>query len=224
MTYLVCGQRPWARRVFDDTLKRLPGSWYYLDNLEALRMNLLWGPRFIFFLHWSDRVPSYVTEHHEAVGFHMTDLPYGRGGSPLQNLLLAGHRSTVLTMFRLTEEMDAGPIYDKVDLSLEGGAEEIYLRAMRRAAEMIERLVQDPWEPKPQDEPVTEPFRRRRPQDSELCPAGKSLSALYDAVRMTDATGYPRAFLSVGGYRFEFSRAALYSDRVEASVTIREER
>ena len=47
-------------------------------------------PRYIFFLHWDWRVPHVIWQQHECVCFHMTDVPYGRGGSPLQNLILEG--------------------------------------------------------------------------------------------------------------------------------------
>lgn len=59
----------------------------------------------------------------------MTDVPYGRGGSPLQNLILAGHADTQLTALKMVEEMDAGPVYAKRPLSLEGKAQDIYEKA-----------------------------------------------------------------------------------------------
>ena len=61
--------------------------------------------------------------------FHITDLPYGRGGSPLQNLIERGYSSTKLTALRCTADLDAGPIYSQEVLNLAGTAEEIFLRA-----------------------------------------------------------------------------------------------
>ncbi len=43
---------------------------------------------------------------------------------------------------------------------------------------------------------------------------------MHDFIRMLDAEGYPRAFLQHSGFRFEFSRSALYDGRVVADVTI----
>ena len=43
----------------------------------------------------------------------MTDLPYGRGGSPLQNLILKGKKTTKITAFKMIDKIDAGPIYLK---------------------------------------------------------------------------------------------------------------
>ena len=72
-----------------------------------------------------------MLDKYECVAFHMTDLPFGRGGSPLQNLILRGFKETVITAFRVTDEWDAGPIYLKRPLSLEGTAQEIFDRASR---------------------------------------------------------------------------------------------
>ena len=56
----------------------------------------------------------------------MTDLPYGRGGSPLQNLIIRGHKKTKISALRMVNELDAGPIYFKRSLSLNGNAQKIY--------------------------------------------------------------------------------------------------
>ncbi len=46
------------------------------------------GPKYIFFPHWSWVIPKDIYTNFERVIFHMTDVPFGRGGSPLQNLIL----------------------------------------------------------------------------------------------------------------------------------------
>jgi len=148
----------------------------------------------------------------------MADVPYCRGGSPLQNLILRGHRSTKLTALRMINELDAGPVYLKEDLSLEGVAEEIYIRASQSAARMILTMIQKEPDPVPQTgEPVV--FTRRRPEQSEIVRCD-GLSQFFDFIRMLDAEGYPKAFLIYRGFRYEFSRPALYEGRLVADVRI----
>ena len=148
----------------------------------------------------------------------MTDVPFGRGGSPLQNLISRGIRETKLTALRMTETFDAGPVFLKEPLSLDGGAEEIYLRAGKLSARMIEHIARVEPTPMPQKGGAVN-FKRRKPAQSEIkSPA--NLEELYDFIRMLDADGYPRAFLEHKGFRFEFSRAALYDGRVMADVKI----
>jgi methionyl-tRNA formyltransferase len=218
--YLVAGCKSWHRRAFDEVLCKLSGDWHYVGEREELTLAKVreLRPRYAFFLHWSWKVPSEILAEVECVCFHMTDVPYGRGGSPLQNLVVRGHRDTKLTALRMTSEMDAGPVYLKRDLSLEGGAEEIYLRACILSADMVKKIVQDDIQPLPQTgEPVN--FKRRKPEESQITKLD-SLNRVHDFIRMLDAEGYPRAFLSHAGYRFEFSRSALYEGRVLADVTI----
>ena len=218
--YVVAGCKSWHRRAFDEILSKLAGSWHYVgapEQLTVARVREL-HPRYAFFLHWSWKVPAEILEEVECVCFHMTDVPYGRGGSPLQNLIVRGHRSTKLTALRMTPEFDAGPVYLKRNLLLEGGAEEIYLRACTLSADMIKQIVREQMQPLPQTgEPVN--FKRRKPEESEVANL-ESLERLHDFIRMLDAEGYPRAFLSHAGYRFEFSRPALYEGRIVADVNI----
>ena len=78
------------------------------------------GHRWVLVPHWSWIIPATIHERFEVVIFHMTDLPYGRGGSPLQNLIVRGHERTMISAIRCVEEMDAGPVYLKRELSLHG--------------------------------------------------------------------------------------------------------
>ncbi len=218
--YIVAGCKSWNRRVFDETLSKLAGEWHYIGDREQLSHAKIreLRPRYIFFLHWSWKVPQEIVEEVECVCFHMTDVPYGRGGSPLQNLIVRGHRDTKLTALRMTGELDAGPVYLKNDLCLEGGAEEIYIRASALSVKMVQQIVQDEIRPLPQTGEVVN-FVRRKPEESRIGNLD-SLERLHDFIRMLDAEGYPRAFLSHAGYRFEFSRPALYDGKVVADVQI----
>ena len=79
--YLVLGCKPWNRSLFDETLRLLPGRWNYVTSPDDLSVELVrrTSPR-IFFLHWSWKVPEQIVDRYECVCFHMTDVPFGRGG------------------------------------------------------------------------------------------------------------------------------------------------
>lgn len=175
-------------------------------------------PRYIFFPHWSYLIPPDVYQNFECVVFHMTNLPFGRGGSPLQNLIARGIYETKISALRCEKELDAGPIYMKRPLSLDGTAEEIYQRAAGVMEEMIVEMVEKEPKPVPQSgKPVK--FRRRKPEESDL-KAVSNLRQAFDHIRMLDADGYPRAFLETEHLRLEFSQAALKDDHVAADVKI----
>lgn len=218
--YIVASSREWHRPAFERFAQSAPGIWHYVDTPEALTAALgSISPRYIFFLHWSALVPANVFEKHECVCFHMTDVPYGRGGSPLQNLIQLGKTETVMSALRMEKALDAGPVYGKRPFSLQGRAEEIYLRAGELCWEMVRRIVDTQPTPVPQQGEAT-PFRRRTPEQSAL-PTSGELSRLFDYIRMLDAPGYPLAFVQHGDFRLELSHAELSGDELLARVSIR---
>lgn len=184
-------------------------------TLEALRA---FDPAYVFFPHWSSKIPKAIHDEFECVIFHMTDLPFGRGGSPLQNLIVRGFEETRLSALRCVEEMDAGPIYVKRPLSLLGTAEEILMRAGEIIADMILTISVDAPIPVPQSGEIVG-FDRRKPADGSVMNA-KSLTDMFDLIRMLDAEGYPNAFAEVGPFRLEFDRASLRPDMLLADVRI----
>jgi len=150
----------------------------------------------------------------------MTDLPFGRGGSPLQNLLSRGIYKTKISALKVVEEMDAGPIYAKSELDIStGSAEDIYKRAADIIfQEMIPYIIMNEPVPQPQAGKVVS-FRRRNEAESEL-PGFDGLQKVYDHIRMLDAEGYPQAFLVNNGFKYKFSKARMLPDSVKAEVMI----
>ncbi len=218
--YIVVGSKSWNRKVFDQCLVDQSGRWTFIDSHEALNLAKIdkIKPRYIFFLHWSWKVSNELLDKYECVCFHMTDVPYGRGGSPLQNLIVRGHKITKMTALRMTQELDGGPVYYKEPLYLGGNAEEIYIRASYLSAKIIKRIIKEQPNPIAQTGKITI-FKRRQPDESEILGI-ESLDSLYDHIRMLDAEGYPKSFIQYQGFRYEFSRAVLYDGQIKADVTI----
>lgn len=207
--------------MFDAWVGSAPGDWSFIGDRESLTEEAIASidPSMIFLLHWSWKVPRAIIDQYECVGFHMTDLPYGRGGSPLQNLIARGHRETRICAIRLDHGMDTGPVYLRRPLGLDGSAESIYKRATELSLQMAVEIVRERPEPRPQvGEPVV--FRRRRPAQSEILDCD-SAEKVFDLIRMLDAAEYPKAFLEHAGFRFEFSDACWDDGEVTARVRIR---
>jgi methionyl-tRNA formyltransferase len=58
-------------------------NFVYINNENELT-NMLnsYSPEYIFFIHWNWIVSKDIISRYNCVCFHMTNLPYGRGGSP----------------------------------------------------------------------------------------------------------------------------------------------
>lgn len=218
--YIIATVKSWNYAAYHKHAALLPGIWHLVTTPEELNKIIVKvKPKFIFFPHWSWIVPDDLINEYDCVCFHMTDVPYGRGGSPLQNLIARGHKQTKLTALRMVSELDAGPIYLKTNLSLAGTAQEIYESAAEKVYDLIHQIVKE--QPKPIEQ-HGDPFifERRTPDQSEL-PNECSLNTLYDHIRMLDAETYPKAFLEYGAFHFIFEAAILKSNNVEAKVIIR---
>lgn len=218
--FIFASCKRWHLPLFDRLKIDDTANWKYVSNdIELEEVITSTNPKYIFFLHWNWIVPEKIWSAHECVCFHMTDVPYGRGGSPLQNLILAGHTQTMLTALRMVEQMDAGPVYTKKPLNLDGAAEEIYLRAGKLSVEIIQWMIAHNPQPTPQEGQVVV-FKRRKPEQSNLPNIG-NLQNAYDFIRMLDADGYPTAFIEYGDYLVNFRKAKLDGDRIVAEVEIK---
>lgn len=217
---VIATSRSWNESMVKRLNERSGSTFYLVNDPSRLTIDVLSkiAPSYIFFPHWSYIIPENIHENFECVIFHMTDLPYGRGGSPLQNLISRKVYSTKVSALKCVKELDAGDIYLKKDLSLHGNAEEIYLRASEVIEEMILEIIKNQIMPYPQQgEPVA--FRRRIKDEGDIENL-ESLVDVFDWIRMLDADGYPKAFLENKNFRFEFSRASLKDGSVKADVTI----
>ena len=219
-THVIAAHHAWYKRLAAELSKATGDEFIFIENKEQLNSSFLGEvrPRYIFLPHWSSIVPREVYENHECIIFHMTDLPFGRGGSPLQNLIARGIYETKVSAIRCEAELDAGPVYIKKPLSLHGSAEEIYLRTSALVRQMIMEIVQTQPLPTPQQGTPTY-FRRRTPEQSDISGV-QSLGEAFDMIRMLDAQCYPHAFLKTKNLRFEFRRASITADEVQAEVRI----
>ena len=220
MSYVLATSREWNVPMKERLEERTACSFTLITQKDELTLERLrhLQPDYVFFPHWSYIIPEIIFNHFQCIIFHMTDVPFGRGGSPLQNLIARGIYQTKISALRCVKEVDAGPVYMKKDLCLHGSAEEIYLRAGEIIEEMIVEIIQT--NPSPQEQsgkPVA--FQRRKPGQGDISKL-ESLEQVFDHIRMLDADGYPQAFIEMGDFRLEFSRASLKYDKVIADVRI----
>ena len=220
MGIVIVSNKSWHKKFVAEIQQRIGESVTYIDDKSSVTYENFkaLNPKYIFFPHWSYIIPKKIHENFQCIIFHMTDLPFGRGGSPLQNLISRGIYETQLSAIRCIETLDGGNIYLKRPLSLFGSAEEIFLRAAEMIKEMIIEIVRKNPVPVPQKGDAVI-FKRRVPAESNIAEL-TSLNQVFDYIRMLDANGYPAAFLETKYLRLEFSRASLKEDNILADVKI----
>jgi len=179
------------------------------------------NPKYVFFPHWSWIIPKQIYENFECIVFHMTDLPFGRGGSPLQNLISRNIYKTKISAIKVVKELDAGDIYCKEPLDLsQGSAEDIFRKASETIFnKMIPFILKNNPTPKKQEGEIIE-FKRRTPEQSDISKLS-NLKKIYDNIRMLNAEGYPKAFVETENIKIEFQNAKINNkDNVIADCII----
>ena len=134
---------------------------------------------------------------------HASDLPRGRGFSPLVWQVLEGLNVVPLCMIEAADPVDSGAILMREQLVFEGHELNDEMREAMGAAIVGMCLRMMAAEAPPVGEPQAgEPtwFRRRRPEDSRLDP-GKSIAEQFDLLRVVDNQRYP-AFFEHRGRRY----------------------
>ncbi|MDO5978848.1 methionyl-tRNA formyltransferase [Flavivirga spongiicola] len=212
--YIVLSSKVWNVDLVEKLKVYAPESnWHYISKKEDFNKETLERikPDKVFIPHWSYIIPESVFLNFDCVVFHMTDLPYGRGGSPLQNLIANGLEHTKISAIKVVKELDAGPIYLKSDLSLYGTAEEILIRANNVIFNMIIKIKDENPQLTEQEGEITS-FKRRTPKMSSMEDLNE-LEDIFRHIRMLDADGYPHAYLETENFKLEFTRASLKADK-----------
>lgn len=220
-TFIVLSEKKWNKDLVSELSSTTKDDWILISSREDFTVENLRkiNPEIIFIPHWSYIIPSSIFNSFECIVFHMTDLPYGRGGSPLQNLIVRGHKTTKISALRVEEGLDTGDVYLKQELALDGKAQVIYERANAIISQMIIKIVEEkPLAIKQSGEAVL--FKRRTKEMSSIENIEK-LDEIYDYIRMLDADGYPNAFLETKFCKFEFKNVSINEDNtLEANVRI----
>ena len=189
-----------------------------ISNKEELTFEIMSNhkPKYIFFPHWSWIIPSDIYKSFICIVFHMTDLPFGRGGSPLQNLIIRKIYDTKISALRVDGGLDTGDIYlkEKFNISI-GSAEEIFIKLSNIIFEkMIPSLLKKNIIPVKQNGKIVI-FNRRKTNESDINSLSeKTIDKLYDFIRMLDAQGYPKSYLEFDKVKIEFSEVHLKNNKL----------
>ena len=186
-------------------------------NLKFLKKK---KPDIIFFPHWNYLVKKEIFQKYLCIGFHSSPLPYGRGGSPVQNMIVRNFKKTQLCSLKLTKKIDSGPIYMKKEISLKGTGEKIFLNIYRSILDMIFQIEKKIPIAKNQTGKAVY-FKRRKPTDGNLL-ISKNTNEIFNLIRMLDINflNYPKAFIENKKIIFKFKNARLKKNKVVAEVDI----
>jgi methionyl-tRNA formyltransferase len=202
---ILFGYRDWAFEIFDalkqnaklEVVDVITSQEQYLEKCNSFPDDV----DFLLFIGWSWIIPPAVTEKFLCLGIHPSDLPNYRGGSPIQNQIMAGIEQTKVTLMTLSSaKLDAGDIWLKEELDLTGSnMVEIFRNLSLSSVKMLNRFIDqiELMKPYPQLPGEGSYFKRRKPEESRITKdfiLNADLKTIYNFVRcLTDP--YPNAYI-----------------------------
>lgn len=220
--YIIATIKDWNINQFHKSKYKNKKNWFLISEPKMLTFKFINSikPKYIFFPHWNKKVSSKITKNFECICFHETNLPFGRGGSPIQNLILRNYKKTYISAIKMTDVLDGGPIYLKKKLKLNGNADDIFIRASKIIFQMIDIMINKKIFPIDQKGKVTR-FKRIHPKKSKISKKNSSLEKVYNHIRMLDAKTYPTAFIEYGNLRIEFKKPKKKRKMICSEVNIK---
>jgi len=172
MNILYCAYRDWALQILESLQTNFVQHNFDLltdksdleGTLEKRRYDL------ILFVGWSWYVEKNIIEEYYCVCLHPSPLPKYRGGSPIQNQILSGETEGAVTLFRMDDLVDHGPIIFQEEISLTGTLDEIFSEISQVGKLGIELLIDNfpNVSLTPQNEDDASYYSRRTPASSEI--------------------------------------------------------
>ena len=217
MSYVVITRKIWDSKNYTKLNKNIKVFNYIdLKNIKSI------NPKIIFFIHWSKYIPNFIYDRYLCIQFHASNLPKGKGGSPIQNQILAGISKSKISAFKISKKLDSGPLCMKENLSLLGNAEQIFKEIEKKSINMIGKLIKKKKIIFKKQIGKSSYFKRRKPFQSKInLKKIKTLKKLYDFIRMLDAPGYPNAYIELKDFRFTFNHVRRKKNLLETKVIIK---
>ncbi|MFH1824028.1 MAG: formyltransferase family protein [Candidatus Firestonebacteria bacterium] len=192
---IIDNRKSWIWKYFKKIRIKILKQYSYKFNVYKKQEEIRKGE--VLFILGCDRVipQSVLRKHKNNIVIHESDLPKGRGWSPVTWQVERGKNNIIFTLFEAARKVDAGDYYFKSILSLNGTEliEEIRKKVTDKISEMIVYYLEHyPMNPKKQKGKVTY-FRRRQSNDCKF-DINKPVKSQFNRLRVVDNERYPAYF------------------------------
>jgi methionyl-tRNA formyltransferase len=216
MNYIIITKRIWDKKNFQKLNKKIK----VLKKINKNNIDII-NPKLIFFIHWSKMIPKDLYEKYICIQFHLSDLPKGRGGSPIQNQILRNLNRTKISAFKVEKELDSGPICMKQNFVLKGNAINILKNMESQSIKMIKKLIEKKTIKFRRQIGNPTFFNRRKPHESKIDISKiRTIDKFYNFLRMLDAPSYPNAFIQLKDFKISFNDIKKINNIINAKVKI----
>ena len=193
------GYRLWALKIYENLKKKTNYKFKIISSKKKLSLKKInkFNPNFVLFYGWSDKIPNSIIQNFFCIMLHPSALPKFRGGSPIQNQIIRNIKNSKVTLFKMNEKIDSGPIILSKKFSLIGHLDEIFERIINIGTKLTLKVFKNQYVLTDQNNNLATYFKRRKPSESEITLKeikNKTSVYLKNKIRMLEDP-YPNAYI-----------------------------
>ncbi len=181
-----------------------------LDNYEISIFKSsrdLKGGDFLFLISCNEIIKENITNlYNHTLVIHASDLPDGRGWSPLSWQILEGKEKIKLSLIEANQKVDSGRIWLQKEMTISNDMifEEINKILFESEIYLINQALENSHNIEPYQQDIRDglkTYKKRKPEDSEL-DINKDIKSQFDLMRIADPNRYP-AFFIIHGRKYK---------------------
>ncbi len=206
-TIVICSYREWSENISDYLLNEFDKLAKFIKIKNKDEFNQLIKDEtkvdLFLFIGWSEIISKDIVDKNMCFCLHPSLLPKYRGGSPIQHQMINLEKQSGVTIFKMNEGIDTGPVYFQESFNLENlDLKDVFQNIIKIGTKGFKLLIKDVLNDKnlklkeqKQDEATT--FKRRIPEQSEITIEDfQSLSANELSNKINSLQDpYPNAFI-----------------------------
>ena len=188
-------------------------SWilYYIDSLVNKILNLGHNVNLVYsnkkvnkgdilFLLSCNRIFKQLDLNKHNIVVHESDLPQGKGFSPLTWQILEGKKTIPISLFEATSKFDSGEVYFKDSIELNGDEliDEIRNKQFIKTEFLILKFLKNINNLNVIQNHSKETFYRKRNKSDSALDIEKSIKEQFNLLRVVDNKRYPAYFINKG--------------------------
>ena len=146
---------------------------------------------------------DFLEANNQVLIIHESNLPNGKGFSPLQWQILEGKDKIVFSLLEAVEEFDSGDIIEQIELNLDGTElyDEIRSKQAKYTLQLIEMFIKNyPHFNRRKQSGKSTFYKRRKKSDSELN-IDLSIKELFPLLRIVNNKDWP-GFFRINGVKY----------------------
>lgn len=193
----------------------------HINNDEVVGLIEKYELDWLFIIGWSQIANKRLLDSPSkgVLGMHPTLLPNGRGRAAIPWAIIKGLDKTGVTLFKLDEGVDTGPVLSQFEIPLSSQItstqlyQQVDVAHVELMKKVIPKILQDSVKLQIQDESKATTWLGRKPEDGELDLKG----SVYDAEKLVRAVTkpYPGAFVQIDAVKYIIWKAQIVNEETK---------